>query len=279
MNGIVARLSKLLNPADREFVCGDLTELHISPQRAAANILGLFARRQFQQWSHWEPWAALLGVGALSGFFLSDSVANLSTALFLQIRTYLVYGVTYEPGGVTPTQIVAFIAVGAMATALWFWACGFVLASLSGRALWITCTLFYCVVRDSWFTRMSLAGNIILKHSFLSNLLFSLLPLDPLSILLWIVFGFGIRSARKRPPGQMSLVLLAALGVASALLIGWMQSWFAIGFAHWSGQSYTPPALLYRALPIIAMAWPVLSLPLVNVAAGRNRVACQGTLR
>ena len=51
MNRIVAALSKLLEPEERECACGDLEEWRLSVPAAAANILGLVVRRQLAEWA------------------------------------------------------------------------------------------------------------------------------------------------------------------------------------------------------------------------------------
>lgn len=268
MNRVVAAISKLLEPAERECVCGDLKELGLSAPAAAASILGLVTRRQLAEWSYWRPWVALFGVAGIAGWYLSRSVAEVQMGLWLQIRTYVTYGVAYEPGGVSAMQEIAYTGSSAIAMLLWAWACGFVLARLSGRALWITSFLFYCAVRDTWTVRMALSGNIILKHSLWATLLFRLLPLEPLMlepalIVFLLALTLGVHSGRKGTLKRDTRLLLTAAGFALILLLAWMESWFAAGFAHWSGQAYVATPFLLRVLPLLAGAWPVflISLP------------------
>lgn len=270
MNRIVAALSKLLEPMEREYVCGDLEELQLSTPAAFVTIIGLVTRRQLAQWSHWGPWIALVGIAGLVGFSLSGSVSQLEIGLFRQIRTYLTYGVAYQPGGVSVAQQIAYTATSIAAVLLWFWACGFVLASLSRRALWMTLFLFYAVVRDSWAFRMATAGHIVLKHSLWGTMLFGLLPLDPLMLVFLLTMAIGIRSARKGTLRQTPSLYLAAAGVLLVIFLAWMKSWFAAGFAHWSGQTYVPTPFLYRVLPLLACAWPIFVIPLVNHMVCRN---------
>lgn len=49
MNRIIAALSQLLEPVDRECVLGDLEELRLSAPASVANILGLVVRRQLAE--------------------------------------------------------------------------------------------------------------------------------------------------------------------------------------------------------------------------------------
>jgi hypothetical protein len=264
VNRIVAALSKLLEPAERECVCGDLEELQLSAPAAAANILGLVIRRQLAEWSYWGPWVALFGVAGLAGYYLAAPLAAAQTAFYLQIKTYLTYGVPYEPGGVNAAQQIAYTATLTSAMLLWSWACGFVLASLSRRALWMTSFLFYFIVRVGWVVCMVLTGNIILKHGLSIMMLFRLLPLDPVGIVFLLALVVGARSARKAALQQNTRLLLAALGLMFVMLLAWMETWFAVGFAHWSGQPYVSTPFFYRVLPLLAGAWPPFSIPLLN---------------
>lgn len=264
MSRIVAALSELLEPEERECACGDLEEWRLSVPAAAANILGLVVRRQLAEWSLWGPWAALLGVAGLAGYFLSGLLARVETQIFLQIRTYLHYGVAYEPGGVTVAQVITYAAIGALAILLCSWACGFALASLSRRTFWITSFLFYCIVRDSFTIQLAMSGDIVLKHGLLFAMLYRLLPLDPFVIACLFALAMGVRATRKGTLPQNTCLCLAAFGLALIVLLVWMESWFASGFAHWSGQQYLPTAFLYRALPWLVGAWPMFSIPLLK---------------
>jgi hypothetical protein len=265
VNRIVTALSKLLEPPERECVCGDLEELRLSAPAAVANILGLVIRRQLAQWSYWGPLIALFGVAGLAGSYLSVSVGHVQAGIYMQVRTYLTYGVAYEPGGVGVAQEIAYTATLTVAMLLWSWACGFVLASLSGRALWITSLLFYSVVRDSWAIRMAFSGNIILKHGLWATMLSRLLPLEPVMIVFLFALALGVRSARKGKLKRNTPLLLAAVGFSLVILLAWMENWFPTGFAHWSGQPFIPTPFSYRMLPLLAGAWPVFSIPFLYV--------------
>lgn len=263
MNRIVAALSKLLEPEERECACGDLEEWRLGGVAAAANILGLVIRRQLAEWSRWGPWAALWGVAGLTGCFLSGLFLRVEGEISLQIRTYLHYGVAYQPGGVNFAQIAAHTVTGVIVIALWSWACGFVLASLSGRAFWITSLLFYLMLRDSFLIRAFMSGTIVLKQEPVV-LLHRLLPLDPFVMACLFMLAIGVRASRKDALRQNTSLYLAAFGFALIVLLVWMESWFAAGFAQWSGEQYFATPFLYRLLPWLAGAWPIFSIPLIQ---------------
>lgn len=264
LNKAVATVSRLLEPPDRECVCGDLKELQLSAPAAVANILGLVLRRQLAEWRSPRTIVAMFGVAGLAGSHLSGAIAQVQTGLFLQIRTYLTYGVAYEPGGVSLAEQTAFTATSTIAILLWSWACGFVLATLSRRVLWFTSFVFYSVVRVSWVIRMGLAGNIILKHGLWTTILFQLLPLDPFVIPFLLALALGVRSAKKGTLKQGRSLLLTVAGLTFVSVLAWMNTWFAAGLAHWSAKPYVPTPFIYRVLPLLATAWPLFLIPLLN---------------
>ena len=77
---LAERVSRLLYPAERNAVLGDLAESGESGWQALLGLLGLVARRQAALWKDWRPWPALAGLAPL-GFLLtrySARVAHLS---------------------------------------------------------------------------------------------------------------------------------------------------------------------------------------------------------
>lgn len=264
MNRIVAALSRLLERSDRECISGDVEELRLIAPAAATNILSLVVRRQLSEWSHWGAWAALLAVAGFTGYALSGALAQVEAGTFLQVRTYLRYGVAYEPGGVSAIQEITCTATAFLALLLWSWACGFVLASIARRTFWITAFLFYCNVRDTYVIRLAMDGNLLLKHGLWPAMLFRLLPSGPIIITFSLALALGLRAARKGTLQRNTSLCLTAAGLALVLLLVWMESWFAMGFAHWSGQPYLSKPFLYRMLPWLAGAWPVFLIPLLR---------------
>lgn len=269
MNPIIAALSRLLQPNHRDFVCGDLAELQLSAPAAAANILGLVIRQQMTEWSDWRPWVALLGVVGVTGYFLSAFFLRLESAIYLQIRTYFHYRVAYQPGGVSVAQQIAFTTTAVVAMSLCSSGCGFVLAALSGRSIWLTSLSFYCVVRDVSVFDVLRTRDIVLTHAVWVTMLFRLLPTDPIWSAFLIPFACGIRWGRRGGLSPKARMWLSFVGLSLLCLLAWMENWFAAGFAHWSGQPFLAPSFIERVLPWLAGAWPLFSLRFLQ-GAGRE---------
>src|SRR4051812_41086586 len=151
--GVVARA---LEPVERDVVLGDLAESGECVGAALRDLLGLVVRRQVGLWWSWRPWLALFGVSCLAGLSFSRIVFRLNVDLYK-------YGAHYATS-LTARQELAFLLCLAGALTVWSWTCGFVLGSLSGRAVWLTWSVFYFVVLDSAWARLVLRGNIVLRN-------------------------------------------------------------------------------------------------------------------
>ena len=67
----VDRVSRMLEPGERDAVLGDFAESGLTAAPALRDLLGLIIRRQAALWKDWRPWLALLLVVAPFGILLS----------------------------------------------------------------------------------------------------------------------------------------------------------------------------------------------------------------
>jgi len=148
---LVETLSRMLDPDERQAVRGDLAESGVSVVTALRDLLGLIVRRQVGLWTVWQPWLALFGVCGLAGVPLSRIAFRLNVDLGLQLMAYR-HGAHFGTS-LTPDQDMAFLLCLTVALLVWSWTCGFVLGSLSGRAVWLTWSVFYLIVLDSAWAR------------------------------------------------------------------------------------------------------------------------------
>ena len=142
---LVDILSRMLDADERQVVRGDFAESGQSVARAIRDVSDLVVRRQIGLWTVWQPWLALLGIACLAGLPLSRIAFRLNVDLGQQLTAYYTYGVHFGTL-LTPQQDMAWLLCLAIALLLWSWTCGFVLGSLSGRAL---CSRGAC--STSWF--------------------------------------------------------------------------------------------------------------------------------
>ncbi len=148
---LVDVVSRLLEPDEREAVCGDLTESGASGGQAFVDVLGLVARRQASQWAHVAPWLACIGIAVPIGALLShvsrfwaDTWA-IDAFVWLNAWTwsFLVENPGYRDGLISTGTRDLLHGVALIG---WAWATGFALATLSRRTLWFTATLFALIV-------------------------------------------------------------------------------------------------------------------------------------
>lgn len=266
---LLSVLARALEPAERDVVLGDLAESGEGMGAAARDLLGLIVRRQLGLWVFWRPWLALLGVSCVAGLSLSRIVFRLNVDLYKHAAHYAT--------SLTAGQEVAFLLSLAVALSVWSWTCGFVLGSLSGRAVWLTWSVFYFVVLDSAWTRFVLTGRIILRdprthEALLQTLRFLMGITLPLSIgaLLFLfpaLFGAFV-GVRRRILTVHYAFLIASVNTALMILMTWSTGWFDPAHlpANWPAVPWST-----RLLPFLWVSWPAAYLLACSLPTARRR--------
>jgi hypothetical protein len=213
--------TQLLEPHERDAVRGDLAECGASGWCALYEVLGLVLRRQGALWTEWRPWLALVGVVLPLGVLLShasrawadSSALNISLYIRIWEWSYLGY-----PGWRRDLFVILWSgALSATALSVWSWTCGYMLASVSRRTIWVGAIAFVLVVflatlGTSTVARMThdkFAGHfygIVLPRLF--RFAFVILPM------LW-----GIQSRRKGVVGPTMLLVGAAAVIVLTVLV------------------------------------------------------------
>jgi hypothetical protein len=265
--GVVARA---LEPAERDVVLGDLAESGEGVGAAMRDLLGLIVRRQVGLWLFWRPWLALFGVSCLAGLSLSRIVFRLNVDLYKYSAHYAT--------SLTARQEVAFLLCLAGALTVWSWTCGFVLGSLSGRAVWLTWSVFYFVVLDSAWARFVLAGNIILRdprthetpldspQGALRLLMAATLPLSIAALVsLFPALVGAFVGVRRRVLTVHHAYLIAAVNTALTILTTWSTGWYDPAHlpARWPGVPWST-----RLLPFLLVSWPAAYLLACSLPTG-----------
>lgn len=251
-------LSRLLEPDERDAVRGDLAESGATGGQALRDLLGLVVRRQAALWKEWRPWLALLGLVGIAAVPLSETVFRINVALGQQLTTYLRYGVRFETG-LTAGEDVIYLVCASVALVSWSWTSGFVLGSLSGRAAWLTGTLFYLVVLDSFHYRLLLSGNLRWnKPPFPLILLDAVVPHNAYAVLFLLAASLGVRRGlRLRSLGFRQALMLAFTVAVLTSLVAWTGGWYETARETWSGGVWHGTPWQTRLLPLVLVSWPV----------------------
>jgi len=142
--------TQLLEPHERDAVCGDLAECGASGWRTLREVLGLVARRQAALWADWRPWIAVIAIVVPIGLMLSHATRWWADAYAIDIQIYtrlLDNPYLNYPGWPREFALVFWSGtLSASALAGWSWASGYVLASLSRRTVWIAVALFALIL-------------------------------------------------------------------------------------------------------------------------------------
>lgn len=267
---LVSLVSKGLEPAERDFVRGDLAECSQTGPQALRDVLGLVARRQAALWTGWRPWLAAIGIASGGAWFLSEIVSKQNAGIGVLLDTYLRYGIHYDTG-VTAGQDIFSLVCSSLAILLWSWTCGYALGSLSGRTIWITAPLFYLVVLNAFWLRLVLSGAITLRNAKLPILLlFRIVPIDLQAFFFLFAAISGMRRGfRTRALGLRPTLLLAAATVILTVLLIWTGGWYEAARVRWSEGAWSPVPWTTRLLPFAIVSWPVAYL-IATAATNRH---------
>jgi len=250
--------SRMLAPDECAAVLGDLAESGESCGRALCGVIGLVVRRQVALWKDWRPWLAMIGLAGLAAVPLSQITFQLDVTLGRQLRTYWSRRVRYDTGVTVGEDIVCMVCL-ALALFVWSWTSGFVLGSLSGRSLWLTGTLFYLVLLDSFWARLLISGNVKLEHvSVPWIVVHALVPHSIARTLFLLASLWGVsRGLRQRGLGFPQVFLLTVAGAILTALVAWTSGWHETAQEIWSGGLWhgSPPQT--RLLPLALLSWPV----------------------
>lgn len=141
--------SQFLEPHERDAVRGDLAECGASGWRVLCEVLGLLARRQAACWMDWRPWLAVIAIVLPIGLMLSHASRWWADdAVFTTVEYRLFQWSRLEHFGWRSDLFLPASSALTCGISLigWSWTSGYVLASLSRRAVWVTIVLFALVV-------------------------------------------------------------------------------------------------------------------------------------
>lgn len=216
-------LSRLLDPDDRDAALGDFAENGLPFGPALCALLGLIARRQAAAWKRWQPWLALLGI-----------VGPVSLMLFLFLlsltRTYDLYlwiignyrhfdPAMLDQTGLTVPHGLAKMLRHSLLMLGWSWTAGFVLGSLSRRAILVN-GMLVCGIIAALFA-VALNTTPPPKPLLLLSLVVLLLAVPLLS---GTIQSLCHGSLNPRP----ALLVAAAIALLTALSI-WTAGWWRGG--------------------------------------------------
>jgi len=254
-------LALALEPAERDVVLGDVSESCEGLGAAMHDLLGLIVRRPAGLWRTWRPWLALFGVSCLAGVPLSRIAFRLNVGFGQQLMAYYKYGVHFETG-LTARQDWVFLLCLACALVGWSWTCGFVLGSLSGRAVWLTWLVFYLAVLDAAAARFVMTGNLILRDPRPLRLLLSAtLPLSIAALLFLFPALFGaFVGVRRRVLSLRHAYVLGSIITVLTVLTIWTSGWYESAHEVWSGGVWPGVSWPTRLLPYLLVSWPVAYL-------------------
>ncbi|HUI81078.1 MAG TPA: hypothetical protein VLY24_24305 [Bryobacteraceae bacterium] len=255
---LVARLSRTLDPDERDAVRGDFAESGESGGRALCGLLGLVARRQLFLWLDWRPWLALLMLVYPVGLNLTFWAIGLSGSL--ATRLWAMWHAESHSYVLTTGEQIAFWAGDLVLVPVLAWTAGFVLASISRRTASVSGALF-CL----WWLWLHSFGF----HYFLSFAMLMVLLEAPLLFLPAIL---GVRRGLKHASFRMRLPLLLSAAIVIAIITQFVAAHVALARIAHSTRPWLTNADVFKLepLPLAVICWPVLYLVAAALQAHRR---------
>jgi hypothetical protein len=261
----VDALCGMLDPAEHEVVCGDLTESGESGRQAFREVLGLVIRRQAAVWANWQPWLCLVGLVIPLSMVLSVVCRRTTdpTAVYLWMyannwdwQLLTLRGFWYQLSDTS-----AMVGITYLTLICWSWSAGFLLGAASRRAVRANSVLLGFLLAFS-----ALVGAPLYLTHFERNLHLLLPPIgafpDPVfSLVFYRVFFpllvqamlvflpslFGMRAGAQRAgvrPVVLVLLCTAAITTVVAMVMQSPDLWMFLRihqrggtwWGNWQGQ-------------------------------------------
>ncbi|HTR35245.1 MAG TPA: hypothetical protein VMH80_05055 [Bryobacteraceae bacterium] len=223
-------LSRLLEPAEREAVLGDIAESHECGGQAVRDLLGLAVRRQAALWLGWRPWAILavfvVPVAARLSVTAFMSAHAASTPIWMYANNWTWTYLNNPRARMDLVEIGGNIVLTFVTLACWSWGSGFVLGFLSRRSIPFLGALFVLVTaQPQLFWRPAGPDP---EHSAVYALAFysTIFPLLVLLALAVLPAIWGMRHGLQLPSHSAGFQrILRSVSVAALVLLmlrGWI---------------------------------------------------------
>jgi hypothetical protein len=276
-------VARMLEPDERDAVCGDLAESCATDARQLREITGLVVRRHAALWLNWRPWLALLGLAVPLSLVLSFFIRGVteSSAIYLWLFStwwtpsfLTIPGARVELAANVGLHLLAFVTLMA-----WAWTCGFVLSSLSRRTLWVNGSIF-CLVLFAEFLIVPQYrhGNGAIFSLAFFRVVFPLL-LRTLLVAVPAVWGMQVGFRRATLPLWQAIVWGIAI---AALTIRAADSLQGSVMAEIVNTVVVGPYTMEQGRTMLAWqtwlehTWPLPLLPLIVVWPAAYMVATAG---
>jgi hypothetical protein len=248
-------VSRLLERGECDAVRGDLAESGATGGAALRDLLGLVVRRQAALWNDWRPWLALVGLVGPLGVLLSQlcklSVETSAIYAWLYVNNWT-WTFLASPGARSDlAHYSAGFFLDYVTLMCWSWTCGFVVGSLSRRAVGVNGAVFSLVVFGELLAvpqHHNGANDVVFSLTFYSVVF----PVILRSVLVLFPALWGMHQGLRRV--TLPLLQTIAGSVAVATLTA-----RATGSLHVSGiWGWWPLVRTSSQLPVLSLVlmWP-----------------------
>jgi hypothetical protein len=271
---LVDLMARMLEPDERDAVCGDLAESRETGARQLREVAGLVARRHAALWFDWRPWLALAGLalplGLMLSLFARSVEAESATYAWMFANWWSPSFLTVPGARLELTSNIGRHLLTYMTLVSWAWTCGFVLSSLSRRTAWLNGSLFCLVLFGDFLSiREFHPGNNVLFSTTFFRVIF---PALLRTLLIAVPALLGMQTGLRRATLPLWQTLLWGLVIAGVTIraADSLQSTMTMAIMnefHVAAGPYTMEQgrLMLQWDTWLRAMWPLRLLPLIVV--------------
>ena len=142
---VVNVLTEMLDVDERQIARGDVAESGVTGNQAVRDVFGLVIRRQFDQWTHWQPWITVVVLILPLTMILSivsGRTAGMSSVYLWMYANNWHWSDVRNPGfWQVLGESVFLVVISQLTLACWAWTGGFVLGAVSRKMVQTNCLL------------------------------------------------------------------------------------------------------------------------------------------
>jgi hypothetical protein len=142
--------SLMLDSAERDAVCGDLTESGESGAQALRGVLSLVVRRRAACLRGWQPWLTLAGLTLPLSVLVSLASRRTADSTAIYLWLYINnwdWTIIHNPGFWRElAQCAPGVLLSYLALACWSWTTGLLVGCFARRFLWFSSVVFFVII-------------------------------------------------------------------------------------------------------------------------------------
>lgn len=257
---LVKTLARMLDPTDREAALGDIVESGCSGRQALRDVLSLVIRREQSVGSDWRSWLSFLALSVPTAALLRRFSDRSAIYTWMFATNWRATDLANPGFRLVFSEFLGAAFVIYLTLILWAWCSGFVLSSLSPRAV-RTNVFVFCLLLFGQ-TVLTFFRPIDLNAAVFSDPFYRVIyPVAMRAVMVLLPFLLGLRFGFRCKTLRRPSAIVMAIGLATSILLTvFTNSWWQLGW-DWPVR-----------LVLLAALWPVAYIVATSAREHRTPV-------